>query len=61
VWNSARGHVSNSPHVQFHQAKRISVRLAKRHRFELDGGTKGSDDRLKFEIVPRSLHVMIAA
>lgn len=47
----------NSAHAQLTQGSRIDVRLDGEHRFELDGGTKGTTDRLRFRIRPKSLVV----
>jgi len=44
-------------HAELGQGSSITVRLAKQHRFELDGGTKGRTKRLDFEVLPASLVV----
>jgi YegS/Rv2252/BmrU family lipid kinase len=44
-------------HAQLWTARQVTVKTKAKHRFELDGGVKGSAARLEFEVVPGSLHV----
>jgi diacylglycerol kinase (ATP) len=50
-----RQHLSGR--ADLHAGKTITVRTPKKHRFELDGGVKGEEKKLEFEIVPSSLIV----
>ncbi len=50
-----RQHLSGLAHIG--QAQEISVQLDAKHRFELDGGTKGTAKRLEFSVDPMSLTV----
>ena len=50
---------ARSGHVHLTRGTRIKVKLDRRHRFELDGGTKGRTDRLRMRIVPDSLRVVV--
>lgn len=50
---------TRSGHVHLARGTRIKVKLDRRHRFELDGGTKGRSDRLDVRIVPDSLRVVV--
>ena len=43
------------------EGKEITVRFAKKHHFELDGGVKTRAKRLEFKVRPRSLHVVAPA
>lgn len=53
----ARGRQLETSHAHLTQATRIDVQLVGTHRFELDGGTKGTTDRLRFHVRPASLLV----
>lgn len=57
IISTARGRQDTSPHARFIQGRRIVVRMSRRQRFELDGGTKGTSDRLVFQVCPGSLVV----
>ncbi|MFN8021268.1 MAG: YegS/Rv2252/BmrU family lipid kinase [Acidimicrobiales bacterium] len=48
-----------SGHVHLARGRRIKVRLAERHRFELDGGSKGRASKLDLRAVPASLSVVV--
>jgi diacylglycerol kinase (ATP) len=48
-----RQHLSG--HAQMGAGTKIVARFSERHRFELDGGTKGRAKRLKLRVVPASL------
>ena len=53
-----RGTQADSDHVHLARGARIKVKLAERHRFELDGGMKGRERRLDVRVVPASLSVV---
>ena len=57
IISAARGRQEASPHARFAQGRRIVVKMSRQQRFELDGGTKGTSDRLRFQVRPRSLVV----
>lgn len=46
-----------SGHTHMWTGSTVSVRTDQKHRFELDGGVKGTSKKLAFEIVPKSLTV----
>jgi diacylglycerol kinase (ATP) len=48
-----------SGHVHLARGRRIKVRLEERHRFELDGGSKGRANKLDLRVVPASLSVVV--
>jgi YegS/Rv2252/BmrU family lipid kinase len=50
-----RQHLSGRAHL--HSGSRIKVRTDRKHRFELDGGVKGTAKKLDFEVLPSSLVV----
>jgi YegS/Rv2252/BmrU family lipid kinase len=52
---SACGQQDRSTYAKLTQGTAISVRLDRKHRFEVDGGTKGSTDRLDVSVRPESL------
>lgn len=54
---AVRGTPAWSGHAHFEQGTRIRVRLDGKHRFELDGGCKGTTKRLDFEVRPAALRV----
>jgi YegS/Rv2252/BmrU family lipid kinase len=56
--STIRGKQGGSGHVHMARGARIKVRLAERHRFELDGGMKGRSKRLDLRVVPSSLWVV---
>ncbi len=58
---AARGRHETSAHAQLTQGASIDVRMAAEHRFELDGGLKGTSSHLRFEVRPRSLVVCAPA
>ncbi len=60
MWRTVRGAPGSSDHVHLTAGSRIMVRLAQRHRFELDGGTKGRARTLRFKVVSASLSVVVA-
>jgi len=53
--SAVRGRQNLSGHAQLWTGRSISVRTESKHRFELDGGVKGTSKKFKFEVVPRSL------
>ena len=55
--SAARRRQASSAHAHIGQGVGISVRLDGKHRFELDGGCKGTTKRLQFGIRPQSLVV----
>jgi YegS/Rv2252/BmrU family lipid kinase len=57
IVSKVRGRQESSPHVRFTQGRRIVVRMSREHRFELDGGTKGAEGLLEFQVRPCSLVV----
>jgi diacylglycerol kinase (ATP) len=57
IISTARGRQEASPHARFAQGRRIVMKMSRKQRFELDGGTKGTSDRLEFQVCPRSLVV----
>ena len=57
--SAARGAHEESPHTRLTQGKAIDIRLDDEHRFELDGGTKGTANRLRLQVCPRSLLVCV--
>lgn len=46
---------ASSPHTTLGQGTEIEVRFDGRHRYELDGGCKGTTDRLSFSVRPGAL------
>ena len=57
--SAVRGTQADSDHVHLARGARIKVKLAERHRFELDGGMKGRARRLDVRVVPASLSVVV--
>ncbi len=57
--SAIRGRQGGSGHVHMARGARVKVRLAERHRFELDGGMKGRSKRLDIRVVPQSLWVTV--
>ena len=55
--SAVRGRQHLSGHAQMWSGRSISVRADSKHRFELDGGVKGTAKKFEFEVVPRSLTV----
>ena len=55
--SAVRGRQHLSGHAHMWSGRSISVRTDSKHRFELDGGVKGTSKKLDFEVVPRSLTV----
>ena len=58
--SAVRGRQHLSGHAQLWTGRSISVRTDSKHRFELDGGVKGTAKKFEFEVVPRSLIVCAA-
>ena len=54
---TARRRQRTSPDVHLSRGTKIDVRLDRAHRFELDGGGKGTAKRLRFKVRPSSLVV----
>ncbi|MGI9051917.1 MAG: diacylglycerol/lipid kinase family protein [Ilumatobacteraceae bacterium] len=54
---TARRRQRTSPDVHLSRGTKIDVRLDEAHRFELDGGGKGTAKRLRFKVRPGSLVV----
>ncbi|MEY2580710.1 MAG: diacylglycerol kinase [Ilumatobacteraceae bacterium] len=50
-----------SGHAEIREGAEVTVKLDKKRRFELDGGVKGKEKKLDFEIRPRSLIVCAPA
>ena len=59
--DAARGRQETSDHAQLTRGVSIDVRMDGDHRFELDGGVKGTSSHLRFEVRPRSLVVCAPA
>lgn len=59
--SAVRGNQADSDHVHLARGSRIKVKLAERHRYELDGGMKGTARRLDIRVVPASLSVVVPA
>jgi diacylglycerol kinase (ATP) len=57
--SAARGRHEESTYIKLTQGRVIDVRLEDEHRFELDGGTKGTTDRLQLAVRPQSLWVCV--
>ena len=53
--DTVRRHPAESPYALIGRGRKIDVRLAEEHRFELDGGCKGTADRLRFSVRPGAL------
>jgi YegS/Rv2252/BmrU family lipid kinase len=59
--SAVRHKQDTSSHVNMGSGKKIKVRLAKKQRFELDGGSKGRERKLDFRVDPASLIVCAPA
>ena len=55
--SAVRGRAHLTGHAHMWQGRSISVCTDVEHRFELDGGVKGTSDSFEFEVVPASLVV----
>ena len=55
MMSAVRHKQEQSPHACISLGADIKVRLAKKQRFELDGGAKGKARTLRYRIVPQSL------
>jgi YegS/Rv2252/BmrU family lipid kinase len=55
--SAVRGRQHLSGHAQLWTGRSISVRTDSKHRFELDGGVKGTAKKFEFDVVPGSLTV----
>jgi diacylglycerol kinase (ATP) len=55
--SAVRGRQHLSGHAQMWSGRSISVRTDSKHRFELDGGVKGTAKKFEFAVVPGSLTV----
>jgi diacylglycerol kinase family enzyme len=55
--SAVRGRQHLTPHADMWSGRSISVRTDSKHRFELDGGVKGTAKKFDFAVVPRSLNV----
>jgi len=53
------GPSDRSPHVRTARAKRISVRLGRPLRYELDGGARSETSKVKAKVVPGALTVCV--
>ena len=53
--SAVRGRQNLSGHAELWTGRSISVRTDAKHRFELDGGVKGTAKKFEFDVVPRSL------
>ncbi|MBI5088148.1 MAG: YegS/Rv2252/BmrU family lipid kinase [Actinobacteria bacterium] len=61
MFSAVRHRQQLNGHAQLWTGKEVTVKTGAKHRFELDGGVKGTADRLDFEIVPASLRVCAPA
>jgi len=61
VSSAVRGTQRWSGHVQFGRGTEVDVRFDGKHRFELDGGCKGTAKRLRFGIRPGALRLCAPA
>ena len=59
--SAVRGKQDTSAHVHLGRGSKIRVRLEKKQRFELDGGSKGRTRKLKFDVDPSSLVICAPA
>jgi YegS/Rv2252/BmrU family lipid kinase len=57
VVSTVRGRQHPTGHAHMWSGRSVSVRFESKHRFELDGGVKGTAKKLEFEVVPLSLIV----
>jgi diacylglycerol kinase (ATP) len=57
VLSTVRGRQHLTGHTHMWSGRSVLVRTDSKHRFELDGGVKGTAKRFEFEVVPRSLIV----
>lgn len=57
MYSAVRGRQQLSGHADMWQGTSFSIRTDVKHRFELDGGVKGTAKRFDFEVVPQSLVV----
>lgn len=55
--SAVRGRQNLTGHAQMWSGKGITVHTDVKHRFELDGGVKGTDKKFEFDVVPASLVV----
>jgi YegS/Rv2252/BmrU family lipid kinase len=57
IVSAVRGRQHLTPHAKMWSGRSVSVRTDSKHRFELDGGVKGTAKKLDFQVVPGSLVV----
>jgi YegS/Rv2252/BmrU family lipid kinase len=57
----AVGRSERSPFVRITRARKVDVRLTAPLRYELDGGDRGTVDRLRVKVVPAALTVCVPA
>jgi diacylglycerol kinase (ATP) len=57
IVSTVRGRQQLAGHAHMWSGRTVFVRFDSEHRFELDGGVKGTAKRLEFEVVPLSLIV----
>ncbi len=57
---AVRGSQRWSGHVQFGRGSGVDIRFADRHRFELDGGCKGTAKHLEFGVRPGALRLCVS-
>lgn len=58
AWTAA-GNAEHSPLVSIHHGGRFDIRLGRRMPYQIDGGPRGSTDRLKVRVKAQSLNVCI--
>ena len=61
MWSAVRGRQDVSGLAHLGRGKEIAVRMTTKHRFELDGGSKGTTKRLDVTVEPSSLRVCAPA
>jgi diacylglycerol kinase family enzyme len=55
--SAVRGRQHLTGHADMWTGKKVTVRTDTKHRYELDGGVKGTDRRFDFKVLPSSLIV----
>ena len=59
LWRTARGTPESSPFVRMYRGRSVRARFERAVPYELDGGHRGSTDRLRVDIEPRALVVCV--
>jgi diacylglycerol kinase family enzyme len=57
----AAGRSDSSPFIRMTRARKVDVRLSTPMTYELDGGARGTTDRLKARVVPAAITVCVPA